>query len=224
MASPIKFSFKTEWFAFCVIIISLMAGLFFYQNFPAQVPSHWNIKGEVDGYSGPFMAAFMLPLMMIGLYIMFIFLPWLDPKKDQYASFASTYHKFKDLIIAFLAILFFMTGLNGLGYQINIGFYTPLMIGALFIIIGFLLERVKMNWFMGIRTPWTMSSDTVWEKTHKLSSRILAVAGIMIAATALVPVKFRLVLFILAVALIVFSLPLYSYILYVREKKQKTDK
>lgn len=224
MASPIKFSFKTEWFVFCVIIISLMAGLFFYQNFPAQVPSHWNIKGEVDGYSGPFMAAFMLPLMMIGMYIMFIFLPRLDPKKDQYASFAGTYHKFKDLIIAFLAILFFMTGLNGLGYQINIGFYAPLMVGALFIIIGILLERVKMNWFMGIRTPWTMSSDAIWEKTHKLSSWVLAVAGVLIAATVLVPVKLRLALFILAVALIVFSLPVYSYILYVREKKQTANK
>jgi uncharacterized membrane protein len=221
MASPIKFSFKTEWFAVSIIVISLMAALFFYQNFPAQVPTHWDMNGKINGYSGPFMAAFLVPIMMIGLYVMFLFLPYLDPKKEQYLSFASTYHRFKDLIIAFLAILFFLTGLNGLGYQINIGFYIPIMVGAFFVIIGLLLEKVKMNWFLGIRTPWTMSSETVWNKTHKLSSRILAISGVLIAATVLVPAKLRVALFILAIALIVFALPVYSYILFRQEKKEK---
>ena len=221
MSSPIKPSFKTEWFAWCLIIISFLTGLYFYQHFPAQVPTHWNIKGEVNGYSGPFMAAFMIPLMMIGIYFLFLVLPYFDPKKDQYAGFAGVYHKFKDLIVTFLFILYFLTGLNGIGYKINISFYAPIMVGLLFIILGTLLEKVKMNWFLGIRTPWTMSSETVWNKTHKLSSRVLIISGLLMAATVLVTEKFKIILFILSVALIVFALPIYSYILYAQEKKLK---
>lgn len=221
MASPIKPSFKTEWFSLFLLLTAFVVAFYFYQNFPVKVPTHWNIRGEVDGYSKPFGAAFLVPIMMIGMYLMFIFLPYLDPKKDQYASFAKVYHNFKDLIITFLFILYFLTGINGLGYKINISFYVPIMVGALFIILGLLLENVKMNWFLGIRTPWTMSSETVWNKTHKLSSRVLMASGILMAATVIVPEKLKIVLFILAIALIIFTLPIYSYVLYAQEKKQK---
>jgi uncharacterized membrane protein len=221
MSNPIKPSFKTEWLALVLIILGLVAGVYFYQHFPAQVPTHWNVKGEVDGYSRPAIAAFAIPLMMIGMYLLFLFLPYFDPKKDQYASFAGIYHKFKNLVVAFLFLLYFLTGLNGIGYKINIGFYAPIMVGMMFMALGILLEKVKMNWFLGIRTPWTMSSETVWNKTHKLSSWVLIISGFCMAATVLVPVKFRIALFILAVALIVFALPIYSYVLYAQEKKIK---
>ena len=159
--------------------------------------------------------------MMIGMYVMFLFLPYLDPKKDEYESFAKVYHNFKELILVFLIILHFLTGINGLGYTMNIGFFIPIMVGALFMVLGFLLQNVKMNWFLGIRTPWTMSSETVWTKTHKLSSPVLMVAGLLMAATAFVPEKIKIILFILSIALIIFALPLYSYILYTQEKKLK---
>jgi len=221
MSNPIKPSIRTEWFSLCLLILAFASALYFYQNFPAQVPSHWNIRGEVDAYSGPFGAAFLVPLMMVGMYLMFLFLPYLDPKKDQYGEFAKVYHNFKDLILVFLFILQFLTGINGLGYTMNIGFLVPIMVGALFMVLGFLLQNVKMNWFLGIRTPWTMSSETVWNKTHKLSSPVLMVAGLLMAVTAFVPERAKIVLFILSIALIILALPIYSYILYAQEKKLK---
>lgn len=221
MSNPIKLSFKSEWFSLGMIIISVFLGVYFFQHFPDRVPSHWNINGEVDGYSRKFWGAFMVPLMMLGMYFLFIIMPYLDPKKDQYVNFAGVYHKFKDLIITFLFILFSLTGLNGLGYKIDIGFYVPLMVGMMFIILGALLKNVKMNWFLGIRTPWTMSSENVWNKTHELSSSVLMISGFLMAATVLVSVKYKIALFILAIALIVFALPIYSYILYSKEKKAK---
>ena len=97
------------------------------------------------------------------------------------------------------------------------------MVGLLFILIGRLLKKIKSNWFLGIRTPWTMSSETVWNKTHQLSSPVLMAAGLMMILTALVPpVAGKIVLFCLALALIVFALPVYSYILFAREKRNKT--
>ena len=224
MISPIKANFKTEWFSLSLILISIISGFYFWQNFPARVASHWGINGQADGYSGPLLAAFMLPLMMLAMYIVFIIVPYLDPKKDQYLAFASIYHKFKDLMISFIFILYFLTGLNGLGYHIDVALYVPVMVGALFIVIGRLLKNVKMNWFMGIRTPWTMSSETVWDKTHELSSRVFIISGLLMAATVLVTAKLKIVLFILAIALIIFALPIYSYILFIREKKEKNQK
>lgn len=224
MPSPIKSSFKTEWFSLCLILISLFVGFRLYHYFPAQVPSHWNIKGQVDAYSGPFSAAFTLPLMMVGLYLMFLVLPLIDPKKEQYASFSTAYHYMKDLIIGFLFALYLMLCVNGLGHRIDIGFYLPVMVGVLFVAIGIILNKIKMNWFMGIRTPWTMSSEEVWNKTHQMSSRVLILAGILMGASAFVTPSIKIILFILAIAVVVFALPIYSYLLYRKIKQARTNK
>ncbi len=221
MSSPIKASFKTEFFPLLLIVLSFVSGFYFYQHFPAQVATHWNFRGEINGYSSPFLAAFLLPLMMGGMYLLFMFLPYLDPRRDQYAAFAATYRQFKDLIISVLFILFLMVGFNGVGHKINIGFWTPILIGALFVGIGLLLNKIKMNWFMGIRTPWTLSSETVWNKTHEVSGRVFSLAGLLLAATVLAPAGGKIVLFILSIAVLVLALPAYSYILYAREKKEK---
>ena len=83
MASPIKPNFKTEWFAIFLVVVSGLAGAYFYRRFPAAVPSHWNLAGQVNGYVSPFVAAFVLPLMILGLYLLFLVLPLLDPKKSN---------------------------------------------------------------------------------------------------------------------------------------------
>lgn len=221
MSNPIKPTLKTEWLPVALIILSFLVGFYFYQHFPARVATHWDFNGEVNGYSSALVAAAIFPLLMTGMYLLFLFLPYLDPKREQYANFAATYHQFKNLLIVFIYILFIMTGLNGLGYSINIGFWTPLLVGALFAVIGVLMSKVKTNWFMGIRTPWTLSSETVWNKTHEASSKVMIVAGILMAATVLTPSTGKVVLFILAIAIIVITLPVYSYLLFRREEKAK---
>lgn len=221
MSNPIKPSFKTEWFSLVLIVLSFLAAYYFYQSFPDRVPTHWNFQGEVNGYSSPLVASILMPVISLVVYLIFIFMPYFDPKKEQYAKFSRAYHAFKDLLIAFLFATFMMIGLNGIGYPVNIGFWMPIMIGLLFVVIGFLLDKVKMNWFMGIRTPWTLSSEEVWRKTHKLSSKVLMVSGVLIALTSLVPNTAKIVLFIIAVVLIVLAMPIYSFILYSKENKKK---
>ncbi len=221
MPNPIKSSFKTEWFSLSLVMLSFLAASYLYQVFPARVATHWGLNGEVNGYSGPFVAAFLIPILMLGMYILFYFLPYFDPKKDQYTSFAGVYHKFRDLFLAFFFAIFLLSSLSALGNKIDIAFCIPLMVGALFVVLGILLRKVKMNWFLGIRTPWTLSSETVWDKTHELSGRLLPLAGLLMAATVLVSEKFKIILFILAIALIVLVLPFYSYYLFLEEKKKK---
>lgn len=219
MSNPIKPSFKTEWFPLALIVLSFLAGAYFYQNFPVTVPSHWNFQGEIDGYSSAGVAAFLLPFMTLGIYLLFVFIPYLDPKKAQYSSFGTSYHQFKGVFVAFMSLLYALTGLNGLGYTINIGFWTPVMVGCLFCAIGLLMEKVKSNWFLGVRTPWSLSSDKVWDKTHKLSGQLFILAGALMAATVLVSPVGKIVLFSLSLAILIIGAPLSSYIFYLQEKK-----
>jgi len=226
MKNPIKLSFKSEWFSVLLLLIIFISSFYFYLHFPDQVPSHWNIRGEVDGYSSRLGASILIPLMTLGMYLMFLFLPYLDPKKEQYAKFTPTYHFFKNAIVAFFFILYFLTGLNGLGYKMDIGFYVPIMIGILFIVIGFMMKRLKTNWFMGIRTPWTMSSEVVWEKTSRFGSYLFTLSGILMAATVLFKDKGKIILFVLAIFLIALVIPAASYFFYYQEAKkaQKNEK
>ena len=108
----------------------------------------------------------------------------------------------------------------------DIGFYVPIMIGILFIAIGFMMKRLKTNWFMGIRTPWTMSSEVVWEKTSRFGSYLFTLSGILMAATVLFKDKGKIILFVLAIFLTALVIPAASYFFYYQETKkvQKNEK
>jgi len=221
MSNPIKPSFKSEWLSVLFIVIGFASAFYFYANFPEQVATHWNIRGEVDGYSSSFIAAFMLPILSLFMYLIFLFLPYFDPKREQYANFPEIYHRIKDVILGFLIILFLLTGFNGLGYRIDIGFWVPLMIGLLFIFLGLMMKKLSPNWFVGIRTPWTMTSEEVWKKTHAASAWVFAASGLLMMATVLVEPAIKIVLFVVSISLLVFVLPIYSYFLLNQEKKNK---
>jgi uncharacterized membrane protein len=215
MSEEIKINWRTEWFAVGLLVLSLVLGVYFYQHFPAQVPLHWNWRGQVDSYSSAAWGAFLLPGVMLALYILFLVLPKIDPRRERYMSFTTAYTDLRDLLLLLFFAIFWLTGLAGLGYSINIGWAIPVMIGLFFMALGSLLQKVKMNWFMGIRTPWTLSSEEVWGKTHKLAGPIFAVSGLLLivsAWTTLFIVKISL--FILAIVLIVLGLPLYSYLIF----------
>lgn len=221
MSNPIKPTFKTEWFSICLLLLFFLSGFFFHFNLPAHVPIHWNIYGQVDGYGSSAFSAWFLPFMALGLYCLFMFMPRFDPRQEQYADFRKTYHYFKDIMLSFIFIIFIMTNLTGLGYKIDVAFYLPLMVGVLFIVIGAFMEKIKPNWFMGVRTPWTLSSEKVWAETHKLSSKVFAVSGLLMAGTVLFPPAGKIILFVLSISIIILVLPIYSYVMFKKEKAEK---
>ena len=214
MNNPIAFKIKKEWPPLLIIILGFFTGVYFYQNFPDQVASHWNIEGAVDGYSGRLSAAFLLPIINLGLYLMLSFLPLLDPLQERYREFLGVYGKIKLLMAVFLFALYILTGLNGLGINVSFGLVFPVLIGALLSSIGYLLRRVKTNWFFGIRTPWTISSEVVWDKTAIFGSRIFIVSGILIAASSLANSFIRAFILISSIAVMAVAPFIYSFIVY----------
>lgn len=214
---------KYDIFSIFLILITAASSIYFYLHFPEQVPSHWNFKGEVDGYSSKGLGAFLVPGVLVCLYIMFLVLPKIDPKRDRYKQFIKPYKILQNLIILFLAIMYFATSFYAIGYNVNINILIPALIGLLFIVIGNYMSKLKSNWFVGIRTPWTLSSEEVWNKTHRMGGKVFIVGGILLIATAYVPAPINIYLFIANIVFMVFSPVIYSYIALKKERKSKNN-
>ncbi len=171
--TPIRFGIVA------VLVLTLAITAFVYPSLPDQIPSHWNAAGEVDGYLPAFWGAAIVPLIMISLTALFFFLPRIDPLRENYRRFHSYYEGFILVFAAFLGVIQVQILLWGIGIRISPNLVIPPLLGALFIYLGFLLDHAEPNWFVGIRTPWTMSSKTVWKKTHALAGRLFKIAGIV---------------------------------------------
>ncbi len=214
MSNPIKPNFKTELLPLVIILITGGASFYFFKNFPAEVPMHWNMAGEVDRYGSKMMGAFLFPAILLGMYLLFLVLPFMDPKKERYAQFRKVYHLFKLMMIFFMALIYFLASLSALGFDFNIGLWVSVMVGALFIFIGNYLGKIKSNWFMGIRLPWTLSSEENWNKTHRFSGLVYILAGFLMMMMGLIPLGFRLYLFIFVLVLLVVLPVGYSFLLF----------
>ena len=178
-----------------VIIIALiaLAGLAFSlwaaPRLPETVPSHWNAAGQVDGSSGRGQALFLLPAMTLSFGLLLIYLPKIDPLRADVQRFRGVYHWAVVGFSVFFIYLHVLTLLAGLGMNINMTYWMIPAMGLLFFGLGFMIERAQPNWFIGIRTPWTLSSPTVWQKTHRVGGLAFKVSGVLVLVGLLFPVK-----------------------------------
>jgi len=203
-----------------LIIGATAAGLLFWNQLPEQMASHWNVNDQVDGYMSRFWGVLMVPLMTLGIFLLFLVIPAIDPLKANIAKFRETFNLFIVLFVAFMLYIHALTLAWNLGYT---GFkmstsMLPAM-GLLFIFIGFILRRAKRNFFIGIRTPWTLSSDYVWDKTHQLGAVLFMASGVLTFIGGLFGgmVAFWF-LFVPLISSTIFLL-VYSYVLYQRETR-----
>jgi uncharacterized membrane protein len=222
-SSPIKPTWRTEIIPAALVIAAAGMSLYFYAHFPERVAMHWNIKGQVDGYSGRAVGAFAVPGMTAAMYLLLLGLPYLDPRRERYAEFAKVYHIFKALLLAVLVAIYAATGLFNLGYSVKIGLFVPFLIGLLFILMGNYMGKIKNNWFMGIRTPWTLSSENVWNKTHRFGGRAFMLFGLLLMVSPWLPEIAAMVAFVVGLLAVSIGTMAYSYLLFVREKKAKAS-
>ena len=153
-----------------IIIAAFLVSIYFYPMMPEKVPTHWNFKGEIDGYSGRLSGSLIMPIINLIMYILFIFLPALDPKKENYRLFESTYIYFRYLFHIFFFAMHIMIISASLGYIVNTTRLVTFGISLLFMLMGNVMGRVKHNYFVGIKTPWTLANEEVWRKTHRLAA------------------------------------------------------
>lgn len=210
-----KLSLKTEIIPLLVLVGTILAGFYFFLNLPPIVPTHWGINGQVDAWGSRNITLFLPPALILVVYLLFLVLPYFDPKKENYQKFSSTYHGFKSALMVFFFLLYLITGFAGLGYSLPVDKIITLMIAVLFILIGSYLPKLKTNWFMGIRTPWTLSSEAVWQKTHVVGGKLFMLEGILIIASLfLLKGAWLFSFFIISILLLVIFVFAYSYWVY----------
>ncbi len=205
--------------SFALIIIAGIMGLYFYPQMPAIMPSHWNIAGEIDGYTPKSTALFLMPILSVLMLLLFMWFPKADPKQENVAHNQPYYEKVVLLIIAFLFYIYCLTLLASLGYKFDMGKVMVPGLGILFFAIGKQMENIKPNWFFGIRTPWTIHSPEIWEKTHRIGSRLFQALGIVLFCFGMIwPIISFNLLMVFIIALLVWSFA-YPYLLWKRTRK-----
>ena len=209
---------RTDLFILIAVIISFVIGIYLYPQMPEQMASHWNAQGNVDDYMSRFWGVFLMPFVFIGLALIFIAIPRIDPLKKNIEKFRKHYDGFIIIFFIFMLLVYVQTILWNLGTEISPNLVFPILMGLLFFYIGILLENTKRNWFIGIKTPWTLSSEKVWNKTHKLGSKMFKIAGIIVLIGFLFQ-KYIIYFTMVPVLFVAFYLVVYSYVEYQKEKK-----
>jgi uncharacterized membrane protein len=203
-----------------LIVIAVIAGAVLWNQLPDQMASHWNANDQVDGTMPKFWGIFMMPLITLGMTILFLVIPNIDPLKANIAKFRESFNIFIVLIVAFMLYIHALTlawSLGNTNFKLSAAML-PFM-GILFIAIGFMLRKAKRNFFIGIRTPWTLSSDSVWDKTHQLGSLLFMISGAFAIIGGLFGgITAFWLMFVPLIGSTLF-LVVYSYVLYRNETK-----
>lgn len=200
------------------IVISFIIGFYFYPKMPLQMVSHWNMHGEPDGFMLKIWGLFLTPIISLILFLMFILIPKIDPLKENVEKFRKYFDGFVTLIIVFLFYVYVLTVLWNTGTYFDMVKLMILPIAALFYFTGVFIGKTKRNFFIGIRTPWTLSSDVVWDKTHKIGGKLFKISGII----GLLGIFFGSNAFYFILIPAIFSAiftAIYSYFEYQRIKK-----
>ncbi len=203
-----------------LIAAAIVVGLLLWNQLPEQMASHWNASDQVDGYTSRFLGVFLLPLVTLGLFLLFLVIPNIDPLKANIAQFRDVFNLFIALMAAFMLYIHALTLRWNLGYtDFTMSRAMLPALGLLFLFIGYMLRKAKRNYFIGIRTPWTLSSDTVWEETHRLGSALFMLSGALAFLGALFGGMTAFwFLFIPIIGSTLITL-VYSYMIYQRETK-----
>ena len=208
---------KKHVFPLGITLLTLVAWLIALPHLPATMPIHWGANGEADGFATKINAMILTVGIMVLIYFIIAFVPRIDPRKENYKYFSKTYNIVLNAVLLLFFFVNMSTILQGLGYNVPMSYIAPIMAGLVFIIIGNYLQRVRSNYFMGIRTPWTLSNENVWKKTHRLSGKIFFIGGLLILISAFLPDGYKSVIMWGSIVLCVAIPYLYSYVAYKKE-------
>lgn len=199
-------------------VVSVAVAGFVYPHLENRVAIHWDARGEVDGYGSPFMGSYFLPLLAGSISLFMLFIPEIDPLKKNTERFRTTYNSFIVFFMLFMLYLFAMTLLVNFGYRVNMTLALIPAYAALNYILGVLVGKAQPNWFIGIRTPWTLSSELVWFETHRRASRLFKLAAVVTLVGFLV-VEYAFLFVIVPLVVVAIYAMLYSYFAYRRQKR-----
>jgi uncharacterized membrane protein len=206
-----------KWIPYLIVAVAVVTSVVAFSQLPDRVPTHWGLNGQVDGWSARLWGAAVIPLVLLFIALLMRWLPRIDPRGANYAKFAGTFEAIFISVMLFLLVIHFALLGAALGYPIRIERWVPIGVGLLFMVLGNLLPRARPNWFVGVRTPWTLSSDRVWEKTHRLAGYVFVIAGVILVILGVSGATFAPPVMGAVIGIAALGLVVYSYVEWRRE-------
>jgi uncharacterized membrane protein len=209
-----KTNWRIELPLLLLVAAMFVAALIVWPTAPPEIPVHWNAAGDVDRFGGKFEGLLGLPLLALGIYLLMRYLPRVDPARANYARFGGAYTAIRAGVLLLMAGIYGMVISWVVKAPVDISRAVPFAVGALFVLFGSVLGQVKPNWFVGIRTPWTLSSTESWARTHRLGGWIFIALGVLFAVTGVFKLgSFGFVVIGAAIGALV-VLVIYSYLVW----------
>ena len=197
-----------------IMLIPMVVGLMIWDQLPEQVPSHWGINGEVDGWASKGFTVFGFPAILLGIHWLCTLVSTLDPTHKNYHPKMIKLMFWICPMIGLILTTFVYSA--ALGHSLPIETIMPLLVGLLLVIIGNLMPKCRQSYTMGIKLPWTLNNEENWNKTHRFGGKLWVIGGVIIMATAFVGSFWVL----LGVMVVMVAAPtLYSYWLYRKQQK-----
>lgn len=198
-----------------LILLSFAVSIGLAGSLPEQMASHWNEKGQADGYASKTSGLFFLPIVQAGVLLLMAAIPLMDPLKKNIAQFRGVYNGFIVAMAVYLTYLHILTLLWNLGVSINMNALLAPAIGLLIFAAGAMMSKAKQNYMIGIRTPWTLANNQVWEDTHRVGGLVFKISGGITLLGVIFP-DYLMYLLLGSVLLAVFGVMAYSYIRFVQ--------
>lgn len=214
---------KRMWPGVLALVAAAIFGLVNLERLPAEIATHWNLRGEPDGWSSRLTAVLLLPALGLLMAGLFVVLPKIDPKRANFTLHEKAWWLLSNTALVFLGVLnIFLVGTN-LGWPIPFGQVLGVGIGILFLVLGNYITRVRQNWFLGIRTPWTLSSERSWRETHRIGGRLFVAGGLFLVVAALVNKRLPVWVILVAVAVPSVIALVVSYVEWKADQDERRD-
>lgn len=196
-----------------LVALSCAIVQWFYDRLPDPFPTHWNWRGEADHFTPKPWGPWLLPAAQLGVWALLAVVPAMSPAGYKIEKFRATYDRLLVLIVGFFTVLNALCVAQALGGHFDMRRGPFVLIGALFVVLGNVLGKTTRNFFVGVRTPWTLASPEVWSRTHRLAGWVFVLGGFVMMAGALLIAHAAVV--VIAVTAVTALVPVvYSYVIY----------
>ena len=201
-----------------IVAATLVVSAAAWDHVPERIDSHWNARGEADDTMPRFWGLFLMPIVLAAMTLIALWIPRIDPLKQNIALFRKYYDGFFLMLLLFMSAIHVFLVLWNTGTKVSPNAILPPALGALLYATGVLCGATKRNWFVGVRTPWTLSSDAVWDKTHRRAKPLFKIAGLLSLGGIFLG-EYAIFLILAIILGITFYLVIYPYVEYRREQR-----
>lgn len=208
----IKFD-RRDFYLIALVILMFVIGAYLYPKFPDKVPTHGGPTGEADEYEPKTTGLFVFPVMALVLYFILTLIPYVEVYQKNLMSFYPYYYGLKVIILLFMFVMYIATRLPNFGISFNMNHFILPLFALLFFYVGDIMKNFKRNFFVGLRTPWTLSDDRVWKRTHEKGGVVFKIMALF-AIFGIFLKEYAIWFIVIPAGVGIAYLVIYSYILY----------